>query len=203
MKGERAFGVLTFQQLREGTITADELGGYSALGAVSRTWLGAAYLNDDEARYIELLNEQIDAVELPRDERQAAMGAAWDDIRSSRFRHVMTRMLAPALDRAADQTEKTEALTRCLRVLLALIGEAGGSEQPVDLEQLSLPAEVTIDPFSGGPLLRRRLDDEWIVYSVGENGVHDGGLVESASQPQLDIGLGPLAPAVDSPALPP
>ena len=55
------------------------------------------------------------------------------------------------------------------------------------LEDLSLPKAATIDPFSGEPLKLKRTDDGWIIYSVGDNGVDDGGDLAYGK----DIGLAP------------
>ena len=65
---------------------------------------------------------------------------------------------------------------------LALEGEghdvrvAENGREAESLAELSLPAEATIDPFSGAPLLLNRRDNKWIVYSVGDDGKDDGGL---------------------------
>jgi hypothetical protein len=46
---------------------------------------------------------------------------------------------------------------------------------------------ATLDPFSGKPLVVKRIEDGWMVYSVGENGIDDGGSFVD----QKDWGLGP------------
>ena len=122
MKGERAMGVMTFQHLRDGTLDAEGLGEPDlSLSVFSSTWLGQAYLNDDEDKYIEVLDRQIDAVEMDRDERNGAMEAMWDEMEeNSGFRHIMTRLLAPALNATVDATDRNDAKIRCLRVLLAI-----------------------------------------------------------------------------------
>jgi hypothetical protein len=59
MKGERAMGILAFQQMRDGRLDPNDLGAASAsqFSAVSGTWLGQAYLNDDETKYIEIFDK--------------------------------------------------------------------------------------------------------------------------------------------------
>ena len=81
------------------------------------------------------------------------------------------------------------ALNRCLRVLNALeeYRQANGKETE-SIEQLKLPKEATIDPWSGKPLLLKKTDAGWVVYSVGKNGVDDGGDFTDAK----DEGLPPL-----------
>jgi hypothetical protein len=71
---------------------------------------------------------------------------------------------------------RSEALTRSLRIFNALrqYAEQNGHEAS-GLADVPLPKEATIDPFSGEPLKLKHTDDGWIVYSVMENGVDDGG----------------------------
>ena len=191
MKGERAMGVQTFQQMRDGTLDPDGIGEpeLSPLSALASTWLGQAYLNDDEAMYIEILDRQIEAVELDRDARRAEMDKAFADLEeNSGFRHVLTRLLVPALNAAVDATDRREAENRCLRLLLAVEGQ-----HDANLLLLDLPGDCKTDPFSGGFLLMNSDDDEWTVYSVGENKIDDGGQIHALDYNQpLDIGLGML-----------
>ncbi len=190
MKGERAMGILTFQQMRSGTLDPSSLGGGgggSGFSVVSSTWLGQAYLNDDEAKYIEILDKQIEAAELPKQERDAAMQPVWDDLQQSRFRHVFCRLLVPALYSAANASDRVEASNRCLRVLLAV-----EDQEDFDLQDIDLPATAKTDPFSGGPLLMSRKEGGLVVYSVFKNLRDDGGDVYFSKGDPLDIGLGPL-----------
>jgi hypothetical protein len=53
------------------------------------------------------------------------------------------------------------------------------------LEELLLPPETLADPFSTGSLVVRRRDDgKRVVYSVGQDGVDNGGEVERG----IDVG---------------
>jgi len=189
MKGERAMGILTFEQLREGKLDPDGLGfgSGSRISVLSTTWLGQAYLNDDEAKYIEILNKQIEAATLPKQRGEKVMEAVFDDLRDSGFRHVLTRLLVPALGSVVTATDRTEAANRCLRVLLAIEEK----DDPV-LAAIDLLEEARTDPFSDQPLMLRDEEGEPLVYSVGENGVDDGGKIYPPDNEALDIGLGPL-----------
>jgi hypothetical protein len=85
-------------------------------------------------------------------------------------------LLIPALQAAYDADARSTSTLRALRVFNALrqYAEQNG-HQARALEDLSLPKEATIDPFSDEPLKLKHTDDGWIVYSVMENGVDDGG----------------------------
>jgi hypothetical protein len=84
---------------------------------------------------------------------------------------------------------------RALRILNALqtFEEAQGREAS-GLANLGLPADATVDPYSGQPLLLRHTDDGWIVYSVGQNKRDDGGTL---NEQRLDVGIGPMSAASD------
>ena len=189
MKGERAMGVQTFQQMRDGTLNPDDLGG-SRVATFGGTWLGQAYLNDDEAKYIDVLDQQIEVVGLPKSQREKAMQPVWDELEQRRFRHLFTRLLAPALDVAVDVSDRRSASQRCLRVLLALVdADAEGIESAAEVD---LPEVAKTDPFTGQPLLLMRLDGDWVVYSVSENLIDDGGSIHDQNGSPADEGLGPL-----------
>ena len=83
-------------------------------------------------------------------------------------------------------------MARSLRVLNAIQQHADvGSDRPPPLESLGLPAETTTDPFDGAPLRVKKTDRGWTVYSIGSNGLDDGGLLQRSA----DVGVGPADPA--------
>jgi hypothetical protein len=99
---------------------------------------------------------------------------------------VMADLLASSVAAAYLASCRDLAMLRCLRVYNALTGfEQEHGRNAAGLEDLSLPAAATIDPFSGEPLKLRRTPQGWAVYSVGENGIDDGGDTED----QKDVGL--------------
>jgi hypothetical protein len=85
-------------------------------------------------------------------------------------------LLLPGLKAAYESNARSIAVLRSLRIFNALrqYAEQNGHEAR-GLEDLPLPKEATIDPFSGEPLKLKHTDDGWIVYSVMDNGVDDGG----------------------------
>lgn len=89
---------------------------------------------------------------------------------------VLADLLLPALKAAYEANFRTTATLRALRIFNALteFRDQHGHEAS-GLEDLSLPKEATIDPFSGEPLKLKHTDDGWVIYSVYINGVDDGG----------------------------
>lgn len=104
----------------------------------------------------------------------------------------MMELLVPSLVNARNVASRTLATERCLRILNA-IESRPDPESPVDLGDLGLVAEAIIDPYSGQSLLTKSTGDGWVVYSVGENGIDDGGEIEpdSETDQSLDIVVGP------------
>ncbi len=103
----------------------------------------------------------------------------------------LATLLEPSLSVNREPAERVRAIARSLRVLNALQarGPAGDGQVP-PLEDLGLPAEATTDPFNGEPLHVKKSPRGWTVYSVGGNGVDDGGAFDKAA----DIGVGPGDP---------
>jgi hypothetical protein len=84
--------------------------------------------------------------------------------------------LFPGLQAMFHANARSLAISRSLRVYNALrqFAEKNGREA-TRLEELGLPASATIDPYTGEPLKIKHTRDGWVVYSVMENGVDDGG----------------------------
>jgi hypothetical protein len=88
----------------------------------------------------------------------------------------MADQLIPALAASVDMHGRTLATMRSLRAFNALrmFAKLEGREA-AGLAELELPAESLADPFGAGPLQARLTDDGWLIYSVLNNGVDDGG----------------------------
>ncbi|WP_442481368.1 hypothetical protein [Aeoliella sp. SH292] len=99
-------------------------------------------------------------------------------------RGVLADLLVPSLEAAMRSSARDVALIRSLRVLNAL--QLAG-EDAQGLADINLPAEATTDPFTGKPLIVKKTDQGWLVYSVGEDLKDDGGKFDLAE----DNGFGP------------
>jgi len=91
---------------------------------------------------------------------------------------VMLGMLAPAYDRLVCQDMSCFARLRAARTALAVEGfrEAEG-RLPQSLDEL-VPKHldtVPLDPFDGKPLRFKKREKGYVVYSIGEDGVDNGG----------------------------
>jgi len=96
-------------------------------------------------------------------------------------------LVIPAVQASQDASRTGIARIRSLRVQLRIVKQAAEQGAPTEVawESIDLPAEEKTDPFSGKPLLIRRTDSGWVVYSVGKNLQDDGGKLDD----QSDVGV--------------
>ncbi len=84
---------------------------------------------------------------------------------------------------------------RALVILLALTQDGKASDRTdwsTDyLVGIGVPEEMTVDPYNDKPLIIRRIEGMWRIYSVGPNRVDDSGTVS------VDYGLGLLVEEED------
>jgi hypothetical protein len=94
-----------------------------------------------------------------------------------------TELLLPSLRRGTHVLDHGKMGVAGVRAMLALEKfRAATGEYPAALEEL-VPAylpEVPVDPWSGGPLVYRRIEEtaggwEYMLYSVGNDRTDDGG----------------------------
>jgi hypothetical protein len=105
---------------------------------------------------------------------------------------VLADLLLPALEAAISAANRDTAFARSLRVYSDLQHFAEENDrEATGLVELSLPKEATIDPFSGRPLIVQNTNAGWLVYSVGADGIDDGGNFDE----HKDVGVGPPRPA--------
>jgi len=118
---------------------------------------------------------------------------------------VFTWHMVASYENAAAISERTRtqhAATRAIVAIRAYQQEHDGTA-PMRLEDAlgKMPRDAVVDPFSGEPLIYRRTDDGWLLYSVSLNLVDDGG-VEGESWRDADIVWtyppDPVAPFNDS-----
>jgi hypothetical protein len=110
---------------------------------------------------------------------------------------LMADQMLPAIEAAYGSANRALAVTRSLRVYNALRQFSAQHGREADgLADLPLPKGATIDPFSGQPLKLKRIDDGWLIYSVGKDAVDGGGSFDDSK----DYGLWPRKPAKKSSA---
>ncbi|WP_337177166.1 hypothetical protein [Paludisphaera sp.] len=149
-------------------------------------WMRGWLLNNALLMFMDFYEEQLERSRTPYP-GLAALGPAtaarayWHPMRP------LADLLEPSVLAARRAAETQRAAVRGLRVLNAL-QRLGVDEPPADLTTLDLPAEATVDPFTGRPLIVKKLAEGWLVYSVGPDLVDDGGTLDKAR----DVGYGPV-----------
>ena len=91
-------------------------------------------------------------------------------------------MILPAMRASRLANSRTKSEMRGLRIVNALTQNLDSVEKEIDqsyLLSLGVPQPMTIDPMNGEPMKVKRVkveaDDQWVVYSVGEDLIDDGG----------------------------
>lgn len=141
--------------------------------------------NREALNYLDTLEDEIRLAKGPNTSFSGTSRKAMTMSRGKMF----ASLAQPALKSTRDATERTLATIRTLRVLNALLGrDDPEAPPPADLTELGLPQDATTDPFSGKPLIVKKLPAGWKVYSVGLNGIDDGGKLDNTS----DFGVGPV-----------
>jgi len=146
----------------------------------------------DEVVYLQAMDEIIAAMRKSGIDRKAAVEQA--DLRLkqvaraplSRLQCPLTLLLVGAFDWVPDAASRHEA--ECKATLLAVAIERyqrGEGRLPQNLDEIvpKYLAALPIDPFSRASLRYRVDPAEYFVYSVGSNGVDDGGVSEPPNQP--------------------
>ncbi len=96
-----------------------------------------------------------------------------------KYRYFLLKMMIPSLGKFTEQAFKGKVSHEATITILALKRwhlEKG--EYPVTLDELvagGFLKEIPDDPFSAGPLVYRRVGDDFTLYSLSENFVDDGG----------------------------
>jgi hypothetical protein len=173
LKSERAVGLDMFREL-----------------PWSQLWLTRAFDYAGRSYYLEVIHEYLEAASRPYELKPANPAAKGQSLFTLPSYAVMVDLLRPALGAFRIAMENNRATIRALRVLNALQAKAGpDAKEPPKLSDLGLPPEATVDPFNGQPLRVKRVPQGWLVYSVGPNGIDDGGGLGFDSK--SDVGVGP------------
>jgi hypothetical protein len=106
---------------------------------------------------------------------------------------VLADLLQESFGAAVRAHWRDVAKVRALRAInaLAIVAAANGREA-TSLADAGLPEGALADPFGVGPLVAKLTDAGWLVYSVGDDGVDEGGSLDDLR----DYGFGPPAPPV-------
>jgi hypothetical protein len=173
--GERCFGLYSFRT--PGGISSD-MGGGKVLSLILVPMKIFGLHDRDMLSYVNLMQDYIDALDLPLGERLAAYEAVAEDFSSGKRGGLLTRILMPALLRTYQLEMRHVADRRVARTSLAVERyRLAQGKPPQGLDEL-IPTyldAVPTDPFDGQALRYSVLAKGYVVYSIGEDGNDDGG----------------------------
>lgn len=174
LMGERVMGLMIFR---------DPSKFYDS----DRLPLSARANNEDRALYLTTFAKYIRAAREPFPRAMAfSQEATWEmaevvgDSRVNKIRYRFTDLLITSVDSVFEATARVRGANACADTSIAIeqFRRANGS-LPLTLAELVpefLPA-VPIDSMDGNPLRYVVNDDGYMLYSVGRNGVDDGGVI--------------------------
>ena len=170
MLGERVFGLLAFEH-------PEALGGELPPGFVWNR-------DEDLALYLDLMEQAVAAAQQPFPQAQQELRAVSNRVASmtqgrfSRFRYARTVLLMPALEATVPAAARGDAENEAALTAIAIEQyRRQHGRWPDRLEQLvpeCLP-QLPVDPFDGRTLRYVVQADRYLLYSVGQDGVDNGG----------------------------
>jgi len=176
--GERCIGLSVFQ----GPVgqTTDQMGAGKGKAPILMLgfWkmLGLHYR--DAVGYIGLMQEYIDAMDLPSDERLLVFDSIQEKVDSGKRGGLLTRLLWPALARTLEHETRCTAEALAAQTALAVeryrLAEGHLPESLEDLVPAYMEA-VPKDPFDGRRLRYFTRENGFVVYSVGDDLTDNGG----------------------------
>ena len=188
--GERCTGDDIFQGLRRGKIPLKEI---STLGdegdepfwvrLLPRLYRATGLLELDEKSYLDIMEQNVEATQLPPPETLAAAHAVSEKAQHLPRWHVLSRMLTPALESVVRKAGRSAANIRDARTAIAIeryrLATGKLPSQLSDLVPTFLPS-VPADPFDGKPLRYKILAKGYVVYSVGDDREDNGGVEKNS-----------------------
>ena len=143
----------------------------------------------DHLAGLAITTAQIEASKLPITEVLAEAEAVDRDIDQLPGLGGWSRLLVIASARPLTIGIRTSSAANVARVALAVrryqLHHGRLPEKLEDVAPTFIDA-VPIDPFDGKPLRYKKLDEGFVVYSVGENGVDDGGVAAGARRRRFE-----------------
>jgi len=175
--GEQCIGLHTFRgHIRQ---VSDQIGSKGRLSLLFLAFWRMTGLNDrDATEYINIMQDYIDAMELPHHKRLAAFDSIQKAVDSGERGGLLTRMLMPAFGRIMQIETRYLAHLRATQTALAVERyRLAKGYLPESLENL-VPAYMEFvlkDPFDGRNLKYRTLETGFVVYSIGYDLTDEGG----------------------------
>jgi hypothetical protein len=198
MLGERGLGYNTFQNVHS-LADVQAIGGGDAPGEWESKVSVSVGRPADCEKYLEMMEEMIAASREPFPQARQRIDAVENKVQAlmatrnplERMKYIVTAMLTPATSKAFDAVARLLANREALvTVIAAERYRLKTGAFPTKIDELVpdfLPTAPT-DPFSGQRILISAMPGEISAYSVGVNGVDDGGVeTENRNEPDMVV----------------
>jgi len=180
---KKGFLVDMYEEIVE--ITEDIPVGERFLGSAALTSVCLLHAGRDEtvAMGEQIYNQQARIVRMSPYERHVGNLRSGDDILSTvhKYRYFLLHYLIPAAERCSDLAYRGKALHEATVAILALKRwRLEKNEYPAGLDDLvsaGFLKELPMDPYSDKPLVYKKTDDNFILYSLGCDFKDDGGKI--------------------------
>ena len=173
--GERCAGISFFRNPY--SVDPDLIGGIP-FRPILALYKAIGMSDSDAIIYLDLMEGYINSSQLPYNKRQQAVNAIDDRIQKTSKAHVLLHAIMPALARIATIDTRNIAQLFTARIGLAIERyRLAAGKLPDKLSGLvpNYLDSVPRDPFDGNELRYRRLETGFVVYSIGEDLIDDGG----------------------------
>ncbi|MCD5397365.1 hypothetical protein LR003_00310 [candidate division NPL-UPA2 bacterium] len=191
LEGERAFGLWTFDMMRQEPELLLGLEGRWAWLYVYGSYLLRPILKRDQVYYLRMAGRLVALSRLPYYQAVAEVRDFEKELEHAVPRYgFITRALLPPLSRTFIRQARSEAQIRAGKLALALrIYRARQGTYPETLKALTpeILSQLPVDPFTGKDYIYRREEEGFIVYSVGENLRDDQGTFDPGYPEEGDI----------------
>jgi hypothetical protein len=161
------------------------------------TWRVDVRRKQHFAAWLRCRTELVEVAKLPDAEQLVAFSrwkTQWGGREESDHMSI-TEMFVYSMEKFARSCRRSQARLRCASCAVAVerfrLQHGRWPQRLVELCPGFLK-EVPVDPFAGQPLRFRRLDDGVVIYSVGLDGIDNGGNVQrhkSPDEPGTDLGF--------------
>jgi hypothetical protein len=189
-RGERAFGHLMWQRFEGGEMKYEDFRGLTLSGKSEEINPTTEQIQRAHADWLRIMERYIEAAREPLPERGPIFRRIADE-KDSLPPDDLLHSVFPVHTRIEEVDRLRHARLRTAAAILAAeryrLKNNRWPEKIDDLKEFAA-RETLIDPFDGKQLRLRREPDGLVIYSVGVNGIDDGGTPESLVANGLDVG---------------
>lgn len=154
----------------------------------AKYWISRGMVNDGKLRLLDLFERILADGSLDPADAIAASSSGKKTGSLSVYVVLIDQLLSPAVEASANAMKRNLASVRALQILNAIQSQHPSEEEVPSLESLGLEPGEVIDPFSGKPMVVRKLPEGWLIYSVGHNRTDEEGKISTGE----DVGVSPL-----------